>query len=237
MQDSDRRSAYRQPGDRCTGLALGLRRTDGQPFSGNVVDASAGGVGARSDAATALAPGQQVEVEVRDANGERTRLQAEVLAPEQHGHDWRYGLRFMAPPAPGPVDARSFYETFNRRGAYRVPLDEGDEIRVTLTAIGDEPEPLGTAQLRNLSTSGAGLLASSAVDLRLGGRSGLLASISLPGLAEPVVLVASVRNRARHAGGIYLGLEFDPRASEHFLDSAEDILEFVLQRLQPPAPI
>jgi len=234
VNEEERRRSYRQSGSGLAGLSLRVRLGDGRNLDGRVLDASTGGVATCVDSPVPPPPGDEVEVQVGMACGTCHRVLAEVMQPEQSGRGWRFGLRFLEPLTAGNGEPRDFYRTFNRRGAYRVPIDDEDGVGLGLAVLGDDDVAVaaGEASVRNLSATGAGMFTSTVTGEAMDTGSRLLLSLRLPGVTPPLVLRAAVRNRQPHADGLYLGVEFDMNATEDALDKTEDIVGFVLDRLQ-----
>jgi len=230
----ERRRSYRQSGSGLAGLSLRVRLADGRKLAGRVLDANAGGVAACVESAVPPPPGDAVEVEVESSCGARSSVRAEVQPSAQSGRGWRFGLRFLEPLAASDGDTENFYRTFNRRGAYRVPIDNEDRVGLGLAVLGPDQLPVaaGEASVRNLSATGAGLFTTGVAGHAIDTDSRLLLSLRLPGVSPPLALRAAVRNRQPHAEGLYLGVEFDMTATEDALDKTEEIVGFVLERLR-----
>lgn len=230
MNAPERRRAYRQPTGDASPVAVRVQRGNGA--TAEVVDASVNGVAVQAPAGSPLRPGEQVRIEVVGADGERTSFAAEVLPKGGDGGGSRFGLRLLERPVPPPGDPRAFHQTFNRRGAWRVPVSAQDDLEVTVR-VGDHQGPaLERVRLRNLSATGAGLLAPAAAAGLLDGEQRLCIDLRLAGCGAPIRLAALLRNRSLHGAELYFGVEFDADATADFLDKTEDIVGFVLARRQ-----
>jgi hypothetical protein len=236
---NERREIYRVQPDSGSELQVTVEAGAEDVLADEVVDVTIEGAGARlggAAATLALSAGDQVRLCFRSPQLESTlRIDAEVTGHRQHGEQRHVSFRFLDRENLERVLPEAFYRLFNRRGTYRVADFQADrpvDVELRLSDAADDDVASAIAQLKNLSTMGAGLLAEPEAETTLGDAESVHLSLQLPGEDNVLGLSAWIRNREVRADSVYYGVLFDARHTEAFLEQHEAIVDYVLCRYQ-----
>ncbi|HET6204896.1 MAG TPA: PilZ domain-containing protein [Planctomycetota bacterium] len=126
--------------------------------------------------------------------------------------------------------AQDLHILFNRRRTRRVQPDVAAPIEVLLEDGVSGKSAAG--QLLDLSTAGVGLLVTPKVDSRFAGVDCLRLAFRLPEHAEELRLEGTIRYRAREAGGVRYGVEFDGVRTERFREKQAVLEKYVARCLR-----
>lgn len=207
---SDKRKHYRVKRSDAYPIVVSLESpTTGKLIDGDCVDISLGGsqVLFDVDKDPRLKVGTDVELWVRsDSRKNSVRAHAKVTRRDSEGvATVRYSFSFTnTPEIFAQLD--SFYSRFfNRRRYVRVIPDLNAKVPLRLSWKDNE---IG-AKAQDLSCGGVGVLLSREKADQLDGVTKVLVTLSLPGAAEPLKGLATVKSRAMFAKNVLFGFEFD----------------------------
>ncbi len=227
----DRRAQYRVDLGDSTDLAVTIPNPQGSPFSGQLLDVSGSGAGARFALPDCpiLALGEDVELiftskQLKDP----VRVTARVQNRTEEEGARRYGFGFLEGEQLDAELPSVLRKLFNRRKALRVAPDPGMPVAVVLEGEGGGMR--AEARLANLSTIGAGVAIDPESESAFADTSRIAISLSLPDSRDPIRLIAHIRHRRLVAAEILYGLEFDPELSKDFTRQQDQITKYVMER-------
>ena len=223
MMQSDRRAIYRTPPARSEGMQALVQGTHEVSASAQVLDITSRGFGAAFGTGEMpnLGLGDRARIRFTASSlHEPLEVESTVVTSAEHDGRRHLGFRFEAGELP-----RSSYRLFNRRSLYRATLQGGARADVQAWPTGS---PQTRVQITDVSLAGVGANVPAAQGDQLAGLDTVALDFRLPQLPRLFRYAATVRSRQREENGINYALAFDRRRTQHFLEQAEDLAEFVL---------
>lgn len=225
MMQDDRRAIYRVPPGRAEAMQALIQDAHHRGASPQVIDINARGFGAafRAGDAPSLGLGDRARIRFTASSlAEPLEVESTVVASAERDGQRHLGFKFDTGKLP-----QASYRLFNRRSLYRATLEDDTHADV-------QAWPTGAPELRlrisDISLAGVGASVDAATNDPLADLETVALNFRLPQLPRLFRYAATVRSRQRHEGSINYALTFDRRRTDHFLDQAEDLAEFVLDR-------
>ncbi len=234
IESDNRRVAYRvRPRD--AALSIAVESAGGRLPVDGIADLSAFG------AALLLPPAQlpplgtsetvRLRIHTPHADG-AVAVPARVLSRSQAPEGWHY--RFVFEPEDDAFETAygRFFEVFNRRAALRGVRPASDAPVIGTICARTGGTTTLAMQVINISTGGVCAGLTPEADAALAEAQAVTLTLRLPGSGSDIVIAASVCYRAVDDSAVLYGLRFDAGATKGYLEHAEDILGYILARLE-----
>lgn len=203
---AERRQQYRRTGVKSQALSVGLRRPQGPPIPGQLIDVSAGGAAVAFPGENpALQEGKSVGLVFNSLlHGGQVVVDAQLVTVSQSGPSQRYSFQFHDPGSLFRQLDDYFFKYFNRRRVIRVrpALDSGISVKVFF-GMGAM-----TVQLSDVTLDGIGLLMSAADGSMFTDVTDLRAEFTLPKSSVSIAWMAKTVHVTGVKRGVLLGGAF-----------------------------
>lgn len=226
----ERRSLYRVPARHTDALEIRIEPARQSRVAPDSLDINAAGLGATfgSRSAPDLAVGDRARIHISGAGiPGALEVGSTVTAVAERSGQRHLGFRFDPGGLSPEGIPQACYRLFNRRMTYRAPLHER-------TLAEAHPWPAGEPRLdlaiRDVSLSGISCLLEAVDRDPLEGRGELTLSFRLPDRPRLFRYGATIRCREPGEAGIRYALAFDHTHTPMYLEQAEELADFVMER-------
>ncbi|MEM7515400.1 MAG: PilZ domain-containing protein [Planctomycetota bacterium] len=226
---AEQRTQYRVAAAGALSIVAELQRASGKRARARVLDTSAGGASLAFTGIPMreLEKGTVLDLWFLEAGAARQlHVQGDIRRVEIEGREIVCGIAFK--------DVHDFYaeltprmwERFNRRKSYRARPEARDEVRVEVHEAGQSFDYAITDV--SVLGLGFGVPPEYASRFRDGQRMRLV--LTLPGAVEPAYLAAHLVHRTAFGLDDRHGVEFDPKATDAFVEQQELLLGWIVDR-------
>lgn len=228
-----RRGLYRVSPDADAGIAVNLLFQGASWPNGEIIDATARGIGLVFPTANAPAIPIADTVTLVVTSGQLTAplsVDASVANRiETNVETRRYGLQFTDTIH---TTASALNRLFNRRRHFRASADPANPVLVTIQSADSSSAAVsGKALMADISCGGIGILVDTQTERSLSTAQSARVVFQLPDVSGPMESVARIRARSIREGQVHLGLEFDSQARS-FASMEQRIQKYVSHRQQ-----
>ena len=225
----ERRSLYRVAPGRRDELRVTIEPARGAWPAQAVVDLNAQGLGAAFSHADTpdLEVGDRARIRITGPlPGAPFELDSVLAMRAEKGGRRHLGFRFEAGPLARGM-AQECYRVFNRRSCYRATLPDDEPA---LVWPGNAPGTELALHVRDVSLAGMSAWTDAPGEDPLAQAGSLALSFRLPQRPRLFRFVATAQSRERHGGRMDYALVFDRHRTRHYLEQAEDLADFVMER-------
>ena len=237
ITQDDRRSAYRvQPAD-VDELDLAMLAQRQRLVHGEVTDVRNGGACVRFDRDTSpnFASGDPVTLSLNSQRHNYTgEVQARIVSATDESSKRIVHLSFEEQHENITGKSREYFELFNRRAAYR-SIKPADSVQFNAAVAPDINDGASVevypVSIRNISNTSIAFDVNETIHKVLQHHAALRLSLEFPKEEQASTIACRVRHRTAITGAFIYGCEYDWSATANSLAVVENIVTYIMERL------